>query len=74
VFGDVVTPKSPQDPEPALPRVTCRVSLSASTKRRLWIRWTNGFWDFGPGAQRKWNELQNTTRDIQLLTNYLLCE
>jgi DGQHR domain-containing protein len=37
-------------------------------------RWTNGFWDFGPGTQRKWNELQNTTRDIQLLTNYLLCE
>jgi DGQHR domain-containing protein len=37
-------------------------------------RWTSGFWDFGPGAQRKWNELQNTTRDIQLLTNYLLCE
>lgn len=37
-------------------------------------RWTTGFWDFGPGAQRKWNELQNTTRDIQLLTNYLLCE
>ncbi len=37
-------------------------------------RWTNGFWDFGPGQQRKWNELQNTTRDIQLLTNYLLFE
>jgi len=37
-------------------------------------RWTSGFWDFGPGAQRRWNELQNTTRDIQLLTNYLLCE
>jgi DGQHR domain-containing protein len=35
-------------------------------------RWTNGFWEFGPSAQRKWNELQNTTRDIQLLTNYLL--
>ena len=35
-------------------------------------RWTHGFWDFGPGAQRKWNELQNTSRDIQLLTNYLL--
>lgn len=34
-------------------------------------RWTHGFWDFGPGAQRKWNELQNTSRDIQLLTNYL---
>jgi DGQHR domain-containing protein len=37
-------------------------------------RWTSGFWDFGPGAQRKWNELQNTARDIQLLTNYLLFE
>jgi DGQHR domain-containing protein len=37
-------------------------------------RWTNGFWDFGPGSQRKWNELQNTTRDIQHLTNYLLYE
>jgi hypothetical protein len=37
-------------------------------------RWTNGFWELGPGIQRKWNELQNTTRDIQLLTNYLLYE
>jgi DGQHR domain-containing protein len=37
-------------------------------------RWTNGFWDFGPGQQRKWNELQNTTRDIDLLTKYLLFE
>lgn len=37
-------------------------------------RWTTGFWDFGPGAQCKWNELQNTTRDMKLLTNYLLCE
>lgn len=35
-------------------------------------RWTNGYWDFGPGTQRKWNELQNTSRDIQLLTSYLL--
>lgn len=37
-------------------------------------RWTNGFWDFGPHAQRKWNELQNTSRDILMLTNYLLSE
>jgi len=35
-------------------------------------RWTDGFWDFGPNAQRKWNEIQNTTRDIQLLSNHLL--
>lgn len=37
-------------------------------------RWTNGYWDFGPHAQRKWNELQNISRDIQLLTGYLLSE
>ena len=35
-------------------------------------RWTDGYWDFGPGAQRKWNEIQNTTRDIQVLSNHLL--
>lgn len=37
-------------------------------------KWTNGTWDLGPGQVRKWNELQNTTRDIQLLTSYLLQE
>lgn len=37
-------------------------------------KWTNGYWNFGPQNQRKWNELQNTSRDIQLLTNYLLFE
>jgi len=37
-------------------------------------RWTNGFWDFGSHSQRKWNELQNTSRDIQMLTRYLLAE
>lgn len=37
-------------------------------------RWTDGYWDFGPGQQRKWNELQNTTRDIQLLSNYLMVQ
>src|SRR5215469_12813676 len=43
------------------------------TELRELCRWTSGYWDLGPGAQRKWNELQNTSRDIQLLTNYLLC-
>jgi DGQHR domain-containing protein len=37
-------------------------------------RWTDGYWDFGPGVQRKWNEIQNTHRDIQLLANYLLVQ
>lgn len=37
-------------------------------------RWTDGYWDFGPGVQRKWNELQNTPKDIQILANYLLVQ
>jgi DGQHR domain-containing protein len=37
-------------------------------------RWTSGLWDFGPHSQRKWNELQNTTRDIQVLSEYLINE
>ena len=37
-------------------------------------RWTNGYWEFGPRAHRKWKELQNTAKDIRLLTNYLLAE
>ena len=35
-------------------------------------RWTSGNWEFGPGVQRKWNELQNTSKDVQLLANHLL--
>lgn len=37
-------------------------------------RWTNGYWEFGPQDQRKWNDLQNTPRDIKILTNHLLHE
>ena len=37
-------------------------------------RWTEGHWDFGPGMQRKWNEIQNTSKDIRLLSNYLLVQ
>jgi len=37
-------------------------------------RWTDGYWDFGPGVKRKWNEVQNTPKDIQLLANYLMVQ
>jgi DGQHR domain-containing protein len=37
-------------------------------------RWTDGFWNFGPGQQRKWNEIQNTSKDVQLLSNYLMVQ
>lgn len=36
--------------------------------------WTQGVWDFGGGRRRKWNELQNTSKDIELLASYLLKE
>lgn len=36
--------------------------------------WTEDTWRFDPEHHRKWNDLQNTPRDIQLLTNYLLDE
>lgn len=36
--------------------------------------WTEGTWRLDPTHHRKWNDLQNTPRDIQLLTNYLLGE
>ena len=36
--------------------------------------WTAGYWDFGSGQQRKWNELQNTSKDIELLANYLIAQ
>lgn len=35
--------------------------------------WTSGQWKLG-SATRKWNELQNTPKDIQLLTDFLLRE
>jgi hypothetical protein len=35
-------------------------------------RWTSGTWDFT--APRRWNEIQNTPRDIQLVSDYLLLQ
>lgn len=37
-----------------------------------YCRWTDGYWEFAPGYHRKWSDVQNTSRDIQLLTNYLI--
>jgi hypothetical protein len=34
--------------------------------------WTSGYWEFGGGVSRKWNEVQNTPKDCQLVANYLL--
>jgi DGQHR domain-containing protein len=37
-------------------------------------RWTSGEWEFSATNPRRWNELQNTPKDINLLSNYLLHE
>ena len=34
--------------------------------------WTQGYWVFGSDSIRRWNELQNTPKDIQLLAGHLL--
>lgn len=35
-------------------------------------KWDHGYWSFSDNDQRKWNDLQNTSKDIQLLLNYLV--
>ncbi|GAA4472899.1 DGQHR domain-containing protein DpdB [Phytohabitans houttuyneae] len=35
-------------------------------------RWTGGTWDFGDGVVWRWNDIQNTPRDIQRVTDFLL--
>ena len=34
--------------------------------------WTAGEWVFAEGFKRKWSDIQNTPKDIALLTNFLL--
>jgi DGQHR domain-containing protein len=37
-------------------------------------RWSEGYWDFGQNQQRKWDEVQNTKKDIALLSNHLVIQ
>jgi hypothetical protein len=34
--------------------------------------WTEGQWDFGNGIRKSWNDIQNLTKDIELVSNFLL--
>ena len=34
--------------------------------------WTEGLWHFGTADRRRWNELQNTPRDIKTLSDHLV--
>lgn len=56
-------------------RLPCEGDFGADLlELREVCHWTSGSWDFGGGHLRRWNELQNTPKDIQLLANYLLVE
>ena len=34
--------------------------------------WTHGYWNLGTNNQKKWNELQNISKDIQMVSNHIL--
>lgn len=36
--------------------------------------WNSGEWHFGGGLKRQWNEVQNITKDIELVANFLLAK
>jgi len=36
--------------------------------------WTSGHWEFRNGERRRWNEIQNTSKDVRLLVDHLLGE
>ncbi len=44
----------------------CEIGAVASV-----CHWTSGYWQLRNGERRKWNEVQNTSRDIQLLSDHL---
>lgn len=33
--------------------------------------WTGGYWEFQNGERRKWNEVQNTPKDVQLIASHI---
>jgi DGQHR domain-containing protein len=54
------------------PHITKEQFAEDLTGMSRYCRWTSGYWDFGGNVSRKWNEIQNTTKDIRLLANHLL--
>lgn len=64
---DAITDRYRQEGLPSADQY--RADLEPLTK---YCSWMNGYWDIGNGTVRKWNEIQNTSNDINLLANYLL--
>jgi DGQHR domain-containing protein len=51
--------------------VTVEYCIEELEPLRDHCHWTGGEWVFSDGSQRRWNDLQNTPRDIRLLTEHL---
>jgi len=49
------------------------VALVASELKPLkkYCAWMEGYWEFNGSVKRRWNELENTDKDIRLLTQHL---
>ncbi|MED5370936.1 MAG: DGQHR domain-containing protein DpdB [Myxococcota bacterium] len=41
-------------------------------KMKPHCRWAAGYWEFGPSTKLQWNEVQNTSKDVQMLANHLI--
>jgi len=54
--------------------LSARIFMNNLAKIRDVCRWTEGYWEFGPDARLKWNEVQNVPRHVQLLSNHLLIQ
>ena len=48
------------------------VFASELTEIKPFCAWTEGYWDFGNGIKRKWNELQNITKDVEFVSSFIL--
>ena len=64
---DAIAEASPAEHEP-----TYELFRDELAPLKELCHWTGGFWDFGDGSQRRWDEVQNTPKDIQLLAMHLL--
>lgn len=64
---DAIADHHRRSPVPAVKQFVAGLSTIAAD-----CRWTDGFWNFGTGRHIKWNDLQNTSSHIQMLTDYLL--
>jgi len=50
-----------------------RAQSSADLRKlRPLCHWTSGEWEFADGAIRRWNEIQNTSKDVERLVDHLL--